>query len=205
MLKVNSFSAKGTKLGSVNLPKDLGEEGNIRLLAQAIRVYEDRAHKALAKAKTRAEVERTKKKLYKQKGTGGARHGSRSAPIFVGGGAAHGPRPIKRELSLPARMEKKALKAALALKAKNGEVVVIKGLSKVSKTKQVENLLAKLGFVSKRVTFVLAEKEDSVIRATRNLENSRTELFKNLNAYKVFFGGMLVFDGQVLGRKETKK
>src|SRR3972149_10697830 len=104
MLKVNSYSTKGTKLAAVTLPKDWEEKMNLALLSQVMHVYQDRLHIGLAKAKTRGEVNRTTKKWYAQKHTGGARHGARSAPIFVGGGVAHGPRPLRRELNLSDRM-----------------------------------------------------------------------------------------------------
>src|SRR3972149_10400244 len=127
MLKVNTYSLKGTKLTPTSLPKAWETAVNLNLLAQAIHVYEDRSHNALAKAQTRAEVERTKKKWYRQKGTGGARHGAKSAPIFVGGGVAHGPRPVKRELTLPKKMARQAFSVALTLKAKEGKVLGLKG------------------------------------------------------------------------------
>ena len=93
MLKTKTYSLKGTKLKETSLPKEFGQKENLPLLAQAVRVYEERSHIGFAKTKTRAEVNRTTKKVYKQKGTGGARHGARSAPIYVGGGTAHGPNP----------------------------------------------------------------------------------------------------------------
>jgi len=98
-MKIQNYN-KGAKAGGVILPKEFGIKVNPLLLAQAIYVYEDRAHVGLRKTKTRSEVERTTKKVYRQKGTGGARHGSRRAPIFVGGGVALGPRPLKREVLL---------------------------------------------------------------------------------------------------------
>ena len=99
MSKVNAFSAKGIKQAEVSLPKQFAEKENLSLLSQAIHIYRDRAHIGLAKTKTRGEVARTTKKWYRQKGTGGARHGARSAPIFVGGGTAHGPKLARRELA----------------------------------------------------------------------------------------------------------
>jgi large subunit ribosomal protein L4 len=150
MLKVNVYSIKGTKLSDYTLPKNFQLDVNLDLLAQAKRVYEDGAHPGLRKAKTRSEVIRTKKKVYKQKGTGGARHGSKNAPIFVGGGVAHGPRPLRRVLELPKKMKEVALNMAVALKAKNGEVVLVDGVKKIGKTNEAASFLSK---VSKEVNF----------------------------------------------------
>lgn len=197
-MKATLFSAKGVKTGQMTLPKEFGEKINMVLLAQAIRVYQDRAHIGLAKTKTRAEVNRTKKKLYRQKGTGGARHGSRRAPIFVGGGVAHGPRPIKRELGLPSKMKKQSLASALSLKAKNGEVVAVTGVAKLIKTKDASLLADKILKElknQKRLTVALAQGENKT--AFRNLKNVQVIPYKNLNAYQVYFGGGLVIDKSV--------
>lgn len=206
MSKANVYSAKGTKTGSYSLPQTFGEKENLAILAQAIRVYEDRKHLGLAKAKTRADVERTKKKWYKQKGTGGARHGARSAPIFVGGGVAHGPKGIKRTLTLPAKIKRKALNVALSLKAKEGEVVLVDGVSNFKKTSDVQNLLNKVGKEKKisKFTFVLSEENWPIARVIENIEGAEVLPFKSLNAYKAFFGGILIFDKGIFVKKSLK-
>lgn len=199
-MKINIYSIKGVKSGELALPKEFGEKPNMALLAQAIRVYDGNAHIGMAKTKTRAEVNRTKKKLYRQKGTGGARHGSRRAPIFVGGGVAHGPRPIRRVLSLPLKMKKKALAVTLSLKAKNGEIVGVSGIDKLIKTKDAQILADKI-FKEiksvKRLTFVLGEVGFTAKTALRNLKNVQVFPFKDINAYHIYFGGGLVIDKEV--------
>src|SRR5258708_19285930 len=93
MLKVDRYSTKGIKGTAVTLPKEWEVKLVPKLLAQAIRVYDDRSHVGFAKTQGRGEVNRTTKKLYKQKGRGGARHGARSPPIFFRGGFTHHPKP----------------------------------------------------------------------------------------------------------------
>lgn len=193
MIKVDVFSIKGTKLNQISLPKEFGQKINLPLLAQAVHIYQERSHVGLAKTKTRAEINRTKKKWYKQKGTGGARHGAKSAPIFVGGGVAHGPRPIRRELSLPQKMKKKALNMALSLKAKEGKIIFVNGITKIVKTAEVATLLKKFKG-DRRFTFVLSEKSVTAWKFFRNLKKVEVVLYKDLNAYQVFKGGWLVFD-----------
>lgn len=203
MLKVNSYTVKGVKQPVFTLPKIFEAKGNPRFLAQAIRVYEDRTHAGLAKVKTRAEVNRTKKKVYKQKGTGGARHGSRSAPIYVGGGVAHGPKGIKRQLSLPRSLRLKALSVIISSKVKNGEIVVVDGISKLNKTKDANNLLNKLSKEGvKKFTFVLDEKNLGLKKVLRNLKNVNLIPGKNLNAYEAFLGGLLVFDKEIFAKNK---
>jgi len=208
MIKVNAFSAKGIKQPAVSLSKRFEEKENPALLSQAIHVYRERSHIGLAKTKTRSEVARTTKKWYRQKGTGGARHGARSAPIFVGGGVAHGPRPLRRELVLPAKMKNKALDLALSVKAKEGRVTVISGLSTLNKTSQVAKLIEKFQKKDKKgqkFTFVLNKGNSINTKIFRNLSNVSVRTFDSLNAYDVFFGGMLIFDKDVLVKKEKSK
>jgi large subunit ribosomal protein L4 len=201
MIKVEVYSNKGKKLEKVSLPKSFEVEENLNLLAQAYRVYSWRGHIGLAKTKTRSEVERTKKKVYRQKGTGGARHGSKSAPIYVGGGIAHGRTGIRRILVLPKKMKNKALKMALNLKAKNNELIFVKDLSKFNKTKDVQNLINQVLKdlkIKKRPKITFVHKEKSNLKAFANLENSDQFQYQNLNALKVLNGGLLILDENIL-------
>ncbi|OGM86758.1 50S ribosomal protein L4 [Candidatus Woesebacteria bacterium RIFOXYC1_FULL_46_16] len=210
MSKANVYSAKGIKKGSYSLPAIFGEKENLPLLAQAVRVYEDRRHLGLAKAKTRAEIDRTKKKWYKQKGTGGARHGARSAPIFVGGGVAHGPKGVKRTLVIPVKMKRKALAVALSLKAKEAAVVLVDGLDTLKKAKDAQNLLNKIvknEVKDKKVrkfTFVVSDEAWGVAKVLANIKNTLVVPFNSLNAYRVFFGGLLIFDKGIFVKKSLK-
>lgn len=214
MTKIDLYTTKGVKKEALTLPASFDAEINMRLIAQAMRVYEDGSHVGLAKTKTRAEVNRTTKKLYKQKGTGGARHGSRKAPIFVGGGIAHGPRPLRRILNLSTIVKRKALASALSAKAKDGKLVAISGIGAIKKTNEMKDFIKKVGeeLKAKRFTFVLSEKNKEARLKTRNLGNSETFPFTDINAYNIFLGGVVVFDEEILSgskkvtpKKEVKK
>ncbi len=208
MAKVNTYSAKGIKKQDTTLPKGFVEKENPTLLAQAIRVYKSRSHFGLSKTKTRGEVTVSTRKIYRQKGTGRARHGALSAPIFVGGGKAHGPKGVKRELSLPKKMRRKVLKITLGLKVKNDDLVVIDGLSVLKKTKETQALVDKILKSKKkkgRITFILSEKGAPAVRAIRNLANVKIVPFKNLNAYHVFYGGLILLDKDVLVKEPKTK
>jgi large subunit ribosomal protein L4 len=205
MIKAPSYTIKGTKTGEFALPRDVFEaKVNPKLLAQAIYVYEDRAHPGLRKAKTRAEVNRTGKKLYKQKGTGGARHGSRRANLFVGGGVALGPRPVRRILHLSKSIKDRSRKYAFSVKANQKEIVVASGISKIIKTKEAASFLAKISkdLNAKRFTFILSEKAREAGKFLKNLNNSASVFYKDASAYDVFGGGFLVLDQDIF---ETPK
>lgn len=205
MLKAKTYSLKGTKLEETSLPKEFGEKENLSLLAQAVRVYEERSHIGFAKTKTRSEVNRTTKKVYKQKGTGGARHGARSAPIYVGGGTAHGPKPVRRVLTLPKKMTKLALFQALSLKLSKNEVLVVSGIDKLAKTNDAGDFLTRIAkaeaIKSKKFTFVLSEKNISVKRYLKNLEGIKVDIYRDLNVFNVLFGGNLIFDKEIFAKK----
>ena len=188
---------------SFKLPKEFVEAGKPVTLAQAIRVYEARSHFGLAKAQTRSEVNRTKKKLYKQKGTGGARHGAKSAPIFVGGGKAHGPRPLERKLKLSQALRKSALGAALWAKLKDGKVFVVSGVSTLKATKEAAAFLKKLDSKAKKFVVALSGANMDKARFVKNVANVEVLPFVNLNAFHVIRGGILVLDRQIFGKEKA--
>lgn len=211
MSKANVYSAKGIKGPAITLPKNFREKENKILLAQAIRVCEDRLHPGLSKVKRRGEVVASTRKIWRQKGTGRARHGARSAPIFVGGGKAHGPTGLKRQLTLPKKMRQKALNVALSMKAKNGRVIVVDNISSLKKTKEAQSLIDRIISKEKKVgkdqrlTFVLADGNSEARLVLRNIEGVEVKAYKNLNAYQVFFGGVLIFDKDIIGVKKGSK
>lgn len=173
---------------------------NINLIAQAVHVYQDRSHPGLAKAKTRGEISRTTKKVYKQKHTGNARHGSKRAPIFVGGGVTHGPKGMKRLLVLPQGMRKGALEAALTLK-KEEKLYTVADFTGVVKTKEALTRLPD----AKRVTVALVDTNKGAFRALRNVSHVTVFYKKDLNARQVFYGGHLVVEEAGAKTEPTKE
>lgn len=170
---------------------------NPSLLAQAVRVRLSNSRTALAKTKTRAQINRTKKKVYKQKGTGGARHGARSAPIYVGGGIAHGPRGMQNyKLTLPVNMKKLALSSALSAKLSKKQILVA-DIEKVEpKAKTLAASLKKMKLAGK-VTIVHAGNSD-LVKAGRNIKNVLLIPAVNLSAYDCLVGGNLLFTNEAL-------
>jgi large subunit ribosomal protein L4 len=204
MLKVNTYSTKGLKLTPISLPKEWEQEANPALLAQAMRVYIHQSHVGLRKAQTRSEVDRTTKKLYSQKGTGGARHGARSAPIFVGGGVALGPRPVKRQLNLSVRMRRKILGVVISEAHKEDRIVAADVSFK--KTNEVQKFIDKvIEKKSPRVTFILSHSNLPVGKFVKNIRNARVLVFPSINAFDVFFGGNIIIDRSIFEAQKTNK
>jgi large subunit ribosomal protein L4 len=115
----------------------------------------------------------TKAKWYRQKGTGRARHGARSAPIFVGGGVAHGPRPRKYTKDMPKKMRREAIRSALSALARDEQLVFVDQLSLDGpKTKTMKSILSNLAADAKTLV-LLAEQNDNVQHSVSNLPNAR--------------------------------
>lgn len=154
---------------------------NQSLLAQAVQIYLARARQASAKVKTRSEVNRTKKKWFKQKGTGNARHGARTAGIFVGGGVAHGPNGQQHyKLNLAAKMKNKALLSALALQSK--QTFICDELANLDgKTKSAVKLLADKLSPEKRVLVIVEQVSEPMRRSLANLTMVFTTTASNLS------------------------
>lgn len=124
--------------------------------------------------KNRGDVNRTTAKWYRQKGTGRARHGSRNAPIFVGGGVAHGPHPRKYTQRMPRKMRRLALRSALSSKAQDGQIIVLDALQmEEPRTKSMILMLGALG-INGSALLLLAEANTAVELSARNLPDVRT-------------------------------
>jgi large subunit ribosomal protein L4 len=202
MPKVDLYTITGTKSGKIDLPKEIfAAKISKPLMVQAVRVYLSNQRRAHAKTKSRGEVARTKAKWYRQKGTGRARHGSRAAPGFVGGGVAHGPKGDQNfELKMPKRMKRLALFSALTTRFKDGEIIVVKDLDKVKpKTKEMVEALEKLSeggkweVGSEKLTIILPEVVENVIRTARNIQGVNLIQANLLNTYEILNGGKLIF------------
>lgn len=187
-LSVPIFSLLGETKGNFELPKAIfGVEVNKRLLAQALRVYLNNQKSHFASTKTRGEVEGSTRKIYRQKGTGGARHGAVRAPIFVGGGVALGPKFRDMNLELPKKMKKAALMNMLSQKAKDAGVSVLDSLEKASgKTQEMAKFVKKLGV--KNILIVSGETLEELNKARlalKNLQNAELKRAEEINVYDV--------------------
>jgi large subunit ribosomal protein L4 len=165
----------GDQVGTIELPADIFEvEVNPGLMHQAYVRQMANARLGTHKTKTRGEVNRTTAKWYRQKGTGRARHGSRSAPIFVGGGVAHGPQPRDYEKRMPRKMRRQALRCALSALAAADQIVVVDELTlDTPKTSAMREVLRSLVGDSSALVLV-SESNPAVENSVRNLSNAHT-------------------------------
>lgn len=198
------YSLTGRLSGTLSLPKEIfGGEVNKKLLAQALRVYTANTKIQPGHTKTRGEVEGSTAKIYRQKGTGRARHGAIRAPIFVGGGIIFGPKYRKVRLDLPSKMKKSALLSAFSVKLADKKIIGVSGMEKASgKTKEVAALLGKIAGKDtlKSALIVTGEKQDNVSRAVRNIPRVSTLPANLINVYEVIKHDMLMLTKDAIER-----
>ncbi len=174
-MKVPVRNMAGDEVSSVELPAEIFEAKiNVGLMHQYVVMQQANARLGTHKTKRRGEVNRTHAKWYRQKGTGRARHGSRSAPIFVGGGRAHGPIPHKYTKQMPKSMRHAALRSALSALLRDGQIVVVNEINvSSSKTKVMAGMLGALvGEAS--ALLLLPERNEVVENGVRNLPDAKS-------------------------------
>jgi large subunit ribosomal protein L4 len=182
--EVQTLEAK--KAGTVDLADHIfGLEPRPDILHRMVQWQLAKRQAGTHKTKGRSEINRTKKKVYKQKGTGNARHGSRRPGIFVGGGKAFGPVARSHAIDLPKRVRALALRHALSSKAKASEIVVIdKTELKGAKTKALKEQFAKLGLENALIVDG-AEVNENFALAARSLIDIDVLPVQGINVYDI--------------------
>ncbi len=209
------FDLTGKAAGSQVLPEEVFRMPvNKQLLSQAMRVYMNNQKGHFSNTKTRGEVRGSTRKIYKQKGTGGARHGAKRAPIFVGGGIALGPKFRKMTLKLPQKMKTAALVSALSQKMKEAGVAVA-SLEKASgKTKQMAKFttavrLSVSGSEARlkkdsSLLMVIDQPIDNAQRAVRNLPNVGMIRAADLSAFDALGNKTLVLTKEAIEKLKSR-
>ncbi len=191
-MKLDMIKLDGKKAGTLDLDEALfGLEPRADILHRVVRWQRNKAQAGTHKVKTRSETSYSTKKIYRQKGTGGARHGDRNAPIFRGGGIYKGPTPRSHGHDLPKKFRKLGLKHALSAKAKAGELVVIESAESEGKTSALAKQVANLGW--KRALIIDgAEVNADFAQAARNIEGLDILPSQGANVYDILKRDTLV-------------
>jgi large subunit ribosomal protein L4 len=185
MTTVRVLNIAGDEVSSIELPDDIfGNDKYDHLLHQAVRYSQAHRRQGTHKTKTRSEVKGGGRKIYRQKGTGRARHGGSRVVQFRGGATAHGPRPRSYRFKLNKKVRSAALRSALTRRAVAEKVVVFDNLDFGEiKTKNVVTLLSKLGIGS--VLFLLPEPDETVSKSARNIPYVKVLPMQGLNVEDV--------------------
>jgi len=192
-MKVPVLDMTGKQVKSIDLPADIFEvEVNTGLMHQALVRQMAHARLGTAKVKRRGEVNRTSAKWYRQKGTGRARHGSRDATQFVGGGRPKGPTPHKYIKAMPRKMRQQAIRCALTALLRDEQLIFVDQLKlEAPKTKLLAKTLAQLGLKSSTL-IVAGTGHGDLERAAANLPKVKVVQPETLNVYDVLRHDKLV-------------
>ncbi|MFO7477869.1 MAG: 50S ribosomal protein L4 [Methyloceanibacter sp.] len=185
-MKADITTLDAKKAGTVELADEVfGLEPRADILQRMVRYQLAKRRSGTAHVKDRSEVTATTAKLYRQKGTGRARHGSRKAPLFRGGGKAFGPKPRSHAIDLPKKVRTLALKHALSSKAKSDTLVVLESCEiKDAKTKELKSRFAKLGFGSVLIVDG-TDVHEAFAKAARNLPHVDVLPVQGINVYDI--------------------
>ena len=169
-MKLKVIKIDGASAGSVELVDEIfGLDPRVDILHRVVRWQRNKAQAGTHKVKTRSETSYSRKKIYRQKGTGGARHGDRNAPIFRKGGVYKGPTPRSHAHDLPKKVRVLGLKHALSAKAKEGALVVLDKATASGKTSELAKQVKELGWKRALVIDGL-EVNGEFAQAARNIE-----------------------------------
>ncbi len=196
-LEIPVYDIKGKEKGVFELLKEpFSVTAKPQLLAQAIRVYQFNQRQGTASTKTRGEVVGSTRKIYRQKGTGRARHGDIKAPIFVGGGTVGGPKPKNFSLEITKKQRKKAFFGALTLKFKEKNLAALEdaALKMEAKTKSIASFLEETKMSGKKILFVVPKMDNNnFILASRNIDGVSLTDVQSLNIFQVFNNSKIIF------------
>lgn len=194
-MEVKVLNVSGKETGAkVQLSEDIfGIEPNDHAIYLDVKQYLANQRQGTHKSKQRNEIAGSTRKLYKQKGTGGARAGGIKSPLFNGGGRVFGPQPRDYSFKLNKKLKSLARKSALAYKAKDNSVVVLEDFNfDTAKTKNFVSLLGALNFVGEKTLLVLPSANENVYLSSRNIQGTKVVTADELNTYDVLNAGKLV-------------
>ena len=204
-MELKIMSLDGEAAGSVDLPDAIfGLEPRSDILHRCVRWQLAKRQRGTHDVKNRAEINRTGKKMYRQKGTGSARHGPAKVNLFRGGGRSFGPTPRSHAIDLPKKVRALALRHALSAKAKDGGIIILdKATVKDGKTKALQTSFEKLGLANALIIDG-AEVEAGFRLAARNIPNIDVLPVQGINVYDILRRPTLVLTKAALEALEAR-
>ena len=188
MANVQLFNMQGAAIGEITLSDDVfGAEVHTSAMHAVVRAHMNAQRQGTQSAKTRTEVRGGGKKIYRQKGTGNARHHGRRTPQFTHGGVVFAPKPRDYRISVPRKVRRLAMKSALTCKVTEQEIIVLDKIELAeaeAKTKNIVKMLKALG-AEKKALIVTKDVEPMVVRAANNIEGVKTTFVGSLNVVDI--------------------
>jgi large subunit ribosomal protein L4 len=201
MPKVALYNVSGQQIGDIELSDSVfGVDVNQHVLYEAVKNHLANRRQGTQSAKTRSEVRGGGRKPWRQKGTGRARQGSIRSPQWTGGGVVFAPKPRDYSYRLPKKVRRIAMKSALSSKVLNNEIIVLDELKmNEPKTKDMASILKNLNS-KKKALIVLDQKDENVVKSTRNIPGIETTLVNTLNVYDI-----LNYDSFIITKEAVRK
>lgn len=201
-MELKVYNMKKEEVGKLELNDMVfGADYNQPLIHQVIVALHNNARQGTKSTLTRSEINASKKKIYRQKGTGNARHDEKSAPQFTGGGVVFAPKPRDFSQKINKKMRDIAFASAISEKIRQNEVVVLDKVDFENKTKTASNFLNTFG-LNKRTIIVTAGKDEGVVRATNNLEKVSCVDADLLNVAEIVENTFVVFTADAMKKLE---
>jgi len=199
MPKTALYNMEGSAIGEVELSEAIfAAPVNVAAMHLVVRSYLAAQRQGTQSAKTRGEVRGGGRKIYRQKGTGNARHHGNRAPQFAHGGVVFAPKPRDYVINVPKKVRRLAFKSAMTSKLNDGDIIVVDNLSLAEgKTKLMAKALKALK-AEKKALVVLPERDENVVRATSNLAEAKTTYVNTLNVYDILNAGKIVLSKTAL-------
>ena len=186
MANVKVYNMQGAAVSEITLSDDVfGVEVSTSAMHAVVRAYLNAQRQGTQSAKTRTEVRGGGRKIYRQKGTGNARHHGRRAPQFTHGGVVFAPKPRDYRISVPRKVRRLAMRSALTCKVNDAEIIVVDQLAVAeAKTKNIAAMLKALG-ADKKALIVTKDVDQMIVRASNNIQGVKTTFVGSLNVHDI--------------------
>ncbi len=198
------YDKEGTKIDELDLSQKLfGQKPNSDVMHQYVRAYLANQRQGTVKRKSRSEVRGGGAKPWRQKGTGRARAGTNTSPIWVGGGRAFPPETRDYRINIPRKVKRLALLSALSLKALQNRIKILDQISvEAPKTRTIVELLSKLEVSGSKIVFVFEGVDDNLYRSGRNIQGLAFQRASLINPYDLLNSDFLIMTRKALERVE---
>ncbi len=201
---VKNIEGKDTKKKVKLNDETFAIEPNDHAIYLDVKRYMASLRQGTHKAKERAEVNYSTKKIKKQKGTGGARAGSIKSPVFVGGGTVFGPRPRNYDIKVNKKVRKLARRSAFSYKAKEGNIIVLEKFAmEQPKTKEYAKILANLGLDGSKSLFIIGDEDTNLVLSSRNVQRTKVLTVNQLGTYEILHANKVVISEDAIEKLEA--
>jgi large subunit ribosomal protein L4 len=198
------FSSDGTEQGEIDLEESVfGISANAHAMYEAQKMYRAGQRQGTAAAQTRSQVSYAGKKIYRQKGLGRARMGSRRSPVRIGGGRAHGPKPRSYSYRIPKKVRRLALKSVLSTRAQSGSVLVIDALEfDAPRTRQMVSVLSNMKVDDRKCLVLMDRSDEAVYKSCRNIPDVHINVATDTHVHEILRSDCLIFTREGLKQVE---